>query len=199
MQEIAQKQEELERQGREIEVNIRDRNGKYPDAGEGAADSEPSLEEEEMIMHLFELVNEKNALFRRQAELMYIKRSQRLEEEQVELEYQIRCIMTKPLNQKCEEDASREEELLQRLLEVVEQRNEIVDSQEMDRRRVMQEDWSIQEQMAQRQSEMKEKMASPEAPKKPKKAKKSKESKMEDEDKRKSLRRIFKDKLVLSK
>ncbi|KAG0420620.1 hypothetical protein HPB47_003400 [Ixodes persulcatus] len=205
MQEIAQKQEELERQGREIEVNIRDRNGKYPDAGEGAADSEPSLEEEEMIMQLFELVNEKNALFRRQAELMYIKRSQRLEEEQVELEYQIRCIMTKPLNQKCEEDASREEELLQRLLEVVEQRNEIVDSQEMDRRRVMQEDWSIQEQMAQRQSEMKEKMASPEAPKKPKKAKKakkskeSKESKMEDEDKRKSLRRIFKDKLVLSK
>ncbi|EEC07381.1 conserved hypothetical protein [Ixodes scapularis] len=154
MQEIAQKQEELERQGREIEVNIRDRNGKYPDAGEGAADSEPSLEEEEMIMHLFELVNEKNALFRRQAELMYIKRSQRLEEEQVELEYQIRCIMTKPLNQKCEEDASREEELLQRLLEVVEQRNEIVDSQEMDRRRVMQEDWSIQEQMAQRQSEL---------------------------------------------
>ncbi|KAH6943769.1 hypothetical protein HPB50_026945 [Hyalomma asiaticum] len=161
MEEIATKQEELERQGREIEMQIRDRNGKYtrdglvPTAAAAAtaSDAEPTVEEEEMIMQLFELVNEKNNLFRRQAELMYIKRSQRLEEEQVELEYQIRCIMTKPLNQKCDDDAKREEELLQRLLEVVEARNEIVDSQEMDRRRVMQEDWSIQEQMAQKQSE----------------------------------------------
>lgn len=185
------------------------------------ADAEPTVEEEELIMQLFELVNEKNNLFRRQAELMYIKRSQRLEEEQVELEYQIRCIMTKPLNQKCEDDAKREEELLQRLLEVVEARNEIVDSQEMDRRRVMQEDWSIQEQMAQKQSEIKEKMVTPEVTpeKKHKKKDKQKKSKSEkkaldkkasdkkadkrddvgDEEKRKSLKKMFKEKLVLSK
>ncbi|XP_077490405.1 MICAL-like protein isoform X2 [Amblyomma americanum] len=210
MEEIAAKQEELERQGREIEMQIRDRN-----------DAEPTVEEEELIMQLFELVNEKNNLFRRQAELMYIKRSQRLEEEQVELEYQIRCIMTKPLNQKCEDDAKREEELLQRLLEVVEARNEIVDSQEMDRRRVMQEDWSIQEQMAQKQSEIKEKMVTPKVTpeKKHKKKDKQKKSKSEkkaldkkasdkkadkrddvgDEEKRKSLKKMFKEKLVLSK
>ncbi|XP_075557212.1 MICAL-like protein isoform X1 [Dermacentor variabilis] len=213
MEEIAVKQEELERQGREIEMQIRDRNGKYLRDGHvataaAASDAEPTVEEEEMIMHLFELVNEKNNLFRRQAELMYIKRSQRLEEEQVELEYQIRCIMTKPLNQKCEDDAKREEELLQRLLEVVEARNEIVDSQEMDRRRVMQEDWSIQEQMAQKQSEIKEKMVTPEPTpeKKHKKKEKHKKSKSDkkrdevgDEEKRKSLKKIFKEKLVLSK
>lgn len=214
MEEIAAKQEELERQGREIEMQIRDRNGKYlrdghvPTTAAAASDTEPTVEEEEMIMHLFELVNEKNNLFRRQAELMYIKRSQRLEEEQVELEYQIRCIMTKPLNQKCDDDTKREEELLQRLLEVVEARNEIVDSQEMDRRRVMQEDWSIQEQMAQKQSEIKEKMVTPEPTpekkhKKKDKHKKSKSDKkrdeMGDEEKRKSLKKIFKEKLVLSK
>lgn len=222
MEDIAAKQEELERQGREIEMQIRDRNGKYPQDGHsaaaaaGAADAEPTVEEEELIMQLFELVNEKNNLFRRQAELMYIKRSQRLEEEQVELEYQIRCIMTKPLNQKCEDDARREEELLQRLLEVVEARNEIVDSQEMDRRRVMQEDWSIQEQMAQKQSEIKEKMVTPKVTpeKRHKKKNKQKKSKSEkkasdkkvdkhddlgDEEKRKSLKKMFKEKLVLSK
>lgn len=168
-------------------------------------------------MQLFELVNEKNNLFRRQAELMYIKRSQRLEEEQVELEYQIRCIMTKPLNQKCEDDDKREQELLQRLLEVVEARNEIVDSQELDRRRVMQEDWSIQEQMTQRQNEIKDKMTAPEATPEKKHKKKDKHRKkdklekkekaekkadkheeMGDEEKRKSLKKIFKQKLVLS-
>lgn len=36
------------------------------------SDEEPSIEEEEHIMQLFELVNQKNALFRRQAELMYM-------------------------------------------------------------------------------------------------------------------------------
>ncbi|XP_064478030.1 MICAL-like protein 1 isoform X2 [Ornithodoros turicata] len=195
MEEIVEKQEELEQQGREIEMQIRDKNA-----------LEPSLEEEELIMQLFELVNEKNNLFRRQAELMYIKRSQRLEEEQVELEYQIRCIMTKPGSQKTEEDTIKEEELLQRLLEVVEQRNEIVESQEMDRRRVAQEDWSIQEQMAQKQSEMKEKMspASTTGKKKEKKKKHKKGDKKEDgkeseEEKRKSLRKIIKQKLVPTK
>lgn len=120
------------------------------------------------------------------------------------------------VNQKCEDDAQREEELLHRLLEVVEQRNEIVDSQEMDRRRVVQEDWSINEQMTQKQNEIKEKMVTPEAtPQKKLKQKKEKQKKSKsdkkaekkqdkkddpgDEEKRKSLRKMFKEKLVLSK
>ncbi|XP_067128414.1 MICAL-like protein 1 isoform X2 [Centruroides vittatus] len=146
MLDIEKKQQQLEKRGRELEMLIRERE-----------DSEISMEEEKAILDLFELVNLKNALFRRQAELMYIKRSQRLEEEQVEIEFQIRCLMNKPANERREEDALKEEELLQRLLDVVEQRNEIVDTIEMDRKRELQEDKSIKEHMDQKQTEMKEK------------------------------------------
>lgn len=147
MLEIEKKQQHLERQGRELEMLIRERE-----------DKELSMEEEKAILELFELVNLKNALFRRQAELMYIKRSQRLEEEQVEIEFQIRCLMNKPADQRSEEDVSKEEELLQRLLDVVEQRNEIVDTIEMDRKsRELQEDKSIKEHMEQKHTEIKEK------------------------------------------
>lgn len=144
MTEIELKQEELEKQGRELELQIRDKD----------KDEEPTVEEEELIMQLFELVNQKNALFRRQAELMYIKRSQKLEEEQADLEFQIRCLMQKPASQKTEADAAREDRLVQRLLDVVDQRNEIIDSIEMDRRREAVEDSSVQEQMDVKNSDL---------------------------------------------
>ena len=41
-------------------------------------------------MQLFDLVNEKNELFRRQTELMYMKRDHRLEEEHADTEHQER-------------------------------------------------------------------------------------------------------------
>ena len=53
------------------------------------------LQVEDMILQLFELVNEKNDLFRRQTELMYLKKEKRLEEEHSELEYQVRRNLTK--------------------------------------------------------------------------------------------------------
>ncbi|GFU40804.1 MICAL-like protein 2 [Nephila pilipes] len=135
MKEIEEKQRECERQGREIEILIRDRD----------KDEEASVEEEEYIMQLFELVNQKNALFRRQAELMYIKRSQRLEEQQAEIELQIRQLIENP--DKNEEDKVKEEELILELMDIVDQRNCIIDSIEMDRRRELEEDASVQEQI----------------------------------------------------
>jgi len=135
MKEIEIKQRGFEKQGREIELLIRDRD----------KDEEASVEEEEYIMQLFELVNQKNALFRRQAELMYIKRSQRLEEQQEELEKQIRQLMEKPESEKSEEDKTKEEELIYELTDIVDQRNSIIDSIEMDRRRELEEDVSVQE------------------------------------------------------
>ncbi|GFY56027.1 MICAL-like protein 2 [Trichonephila inaurata madagascariensis] len=175
MKEIEEKQRECERQGREIEILIRDRD----------KDEEASVEEEEYIMQLFELVNQKNALFRRQAELMYIKRSQRLEEQQAEIELQIRQLIEKP--DKKDEDKVKEEELILELMDIVDQRNCIIDSIEMDRRRELEEDASVQEQIEIKNgdlpiaAEIKEKNTGKDK-KKDKKAKKDKKKKKEDKD-----------------
>lgn len=140
--EIEEKQAELEKQGVDIEKLIRD---KFQD------DVDPSDEEEDLILQLFELVNKKNALFRRQTELIYLKRQQRLEEEHADLEFQIRCLMEKTEEKKTDEDRALEERLIARLVDVVTQRSEIVESMEMDRLREEQEDRSIREQLSVRQ------------------------------------------------
>lgn len=69
---------------------------------------------EELILELFALVNEKNELFRRQAELTLLRRQQRLEEEHAEVEYEIRCLMCQPEATKTDFDKQREETLIQR-------------------------------------------------------------------------------------
>ncbi|GIZ03915.1 MICAL-like protein 2 [Caerostris extrusa] len=177
MKEIEEKQRECERQGREIEILIRDRD----------KDEEPTVEEEENIMQLFELVNQKNALFRRQAELMYIKRSQRLEEQQANLEMKIRQLMEKPEAEKNDDDKVKEEELILELMDIVDQRDCIINSIEMDRRRELEEDASVQEQIEIKNgdlpitAEIKEKNTG--KAKKEKKAKKDKKDKKKAKDK----------------
>ena len=97
-------------------------------------------EVEDLIMQLFELVNEKNELFRRQAELMYMRRQHRLEQEQADIEYEIRLLMAQPEHNKTDSDKTREEGLIARLMEVVQLRNAVVDCLEMDRLREAEED-----------------------------------------------------------
>lgn len=79
-----------------------------------STDSPLSTDVEELVLELFALVNEKNELFRRQAELMLLRRQQRLEEEHAEVEYQIRCLMCQPEATKTDFDKQREETLIQR-------------------------------------------------------------------------------------
>lgn len=62
---LEEQQRGLERQGVRLEEIIRDR-------GEGLPEGAPDAETDELVLQLFELVNEKNELFRRQAELMYM-------------------------------------------------------------------------------------------------------------------------------
>lgn len=97
-------------------------------------------EVEDLIMQLLDLVVEKNELFRRQAELMYLRRQHRLEQEQADLEYEIRVLMAQPECNKTDSDKAKEEAMIGRLVEVVQQRNEVVDCLEMDRLREVQED-----------------------------------------------------------
>lgn len=96
-------------------------------------------EVEDLILQLFEIVNEKNELFRRQAELMYLyvdfrkissswfiinslfcsRRLHRLEQEQADIEYEIRVLMAQPERNKTDSDKAREEGLIARKVEVI--------------------------------------------------------------------------------
>lgn len=112
LEDIEVKQLELERQGVALEENIRALT--EPEDGSEPVAVGGSIHVEEMILQLFDLVNEKNELLRRQTELMYVRRQQRLEEEHAELEFQIRVLMDLPDGKKTDEDRLREEELINR-------------------------------------------------------------------------------------
>ena len=88
------KQQEMERQGVDLEKTIREvceqSDKKRAEAGLENNDRDSlGPEAEDLIVQLFELVNEKNELFRRQTELMYMKREHRLEEEHADIEHQV--------------------------------------------------------------------------------------------------------------
>ncbi|XP_026329379.1 MICAL-like protein 1 isoform X2 [Hyposmocoma kahamanoa] len=138
----------LERQGVLIEQMIRDK------CDEGS--TAPQEEVEDLVIQLCELVNEKNDLFRKQTELMYIRRQQRLEQEQADIEHEIRVIQSRPAN-RCDADKSREEHLVLRLVQIVRMRDELVQQLDAERRRERQEDLaiaaSIASKRAQRNSE----------------------------------------------
>lgn len=138
LNDIEIKQQGLERQGVELEARIR---AKF----DGDASITPYVED--LVLQLFELVNEKNELFRKQAELMYLRRQQHLEEEHAELEKEIRELMSQPEVNKTDSDKELEEQLIQRLVEVVERRDAIVQCLEMDRIREAEEDRSISAQL----------------------------------------------------
>lgn len=146
---IEVQQQGLEKQGVQLEKMIRERT-EGPDSQERqnqdldnstlSATNRNTKEVEDLIMQLFDLVVEKNELFRRQAELMYLRRQHRLEAEQADLEYEIRVLMAQPECNKTDSDKAKEETMIVRLMEVVKQRNEVVDCLEMDRLREAQED-----------------------------------------------------------
>jgi len=144
---IEVKQGELERQGVKLEKTIREICARN-DAEEGANRDSLGPEAEDLIIQLFDLVNEKNELFRRQTELIYMKKENRLEEQHADCEYQIRVIMSKPECQRTEEDKKKEDRLISKLVEIVGLRNEIVDCLEMDRLRELDEDTAIENHMS---------------------------------------------------
>ncbi|XP_038215602.1 MICAL-like protein 1 isoform X3 [Zerene cesonia] len=125
----------LERQGVLIEQMIRDKCDE--------ASMAPQEEIEDLVIQLCELVNEKNDLFRKQTELMYIRRQQRLEQEQADIEHEIRVIQSRPAVNRIDADKAREEQLVCRLVEIVRMRDELVQQIDAERRRERQEDLAI--------------------------------------------------------
>lgn len=144
---IEVKQGGLERQGVKLEKSIREICA-VSDAKEGADTDSLGPEAEDLIIQLFDLVNEKNELFRRQTELIYMKKDNRLEEMHADCEYQIRVLMSKPECMRTDDDKMSEERLIAKLVEIVTQRNEIVDCLEMDRLRELDEDTAIEDHLS---------------------------------------------------
>ncbi|XP_017878879.1 MICAL-like protein 1 isoform X2 [Ceratina calcarata] len=184
LDEIEMQQQGLEKQGVRLEQLIRSK----CESGPRNNDASLGTDVEELVLELFALVNEKNELFRRQAELMLLRRQQRLEEEHAEIEYQIRCLMSRHESTKTDFDKQKEEALIQRLVEIVEKRNEIVDCLEMDRRREIEEDRSINRHMDLFAAKNKNESMNNEVSEK----KKRKQSKSKEKTKEKKLKKTFK-------
>merc|ERR1712098_502302 len=72
----------------------------------------------------------------------------RLEEMHADCEYQIRVLMAKAECQRTDDDKVSEERLITKLVEIVTQRNEIVDCLEMDRLREIDEDTAIEDHLS---------------------------------------------------
>ncbi|KAM7372343.1 hypothetical protein PAMP_009520 [Pampus punctatissimus] len=121
MRQLDKHLEALEHKGVQLERNLRDcKNDK---------------EEERMLMDWFTLIHERHILVRRDTELVYLTKQQKLEERQTDVEYELRCLLNKPESDWSQEDRGREKQLMDELVAIIEQRNQIISSLDQDRQR----------------------------------------------------------------
>ncbi|XP_055079627.1 MICAL-like protein 2a isoform X2 [Periophthalmus magnuspinnatus] len=128
---------QLERDGVELEKRLR----RCEEEGRGDILMDP------LMVDWFNLIREKQMYIRKESELVYIARTLELEEQQPGVEGELRRLLEKPDHLKSCEEQEREQQLMQRLVEIVDGRNAIVDGLDEDRLREFEEDRQLNEMM----------------------------------------------------
>merc|ERR1719154_539540 len=134
----------LEDQGVHLEKKIRDildRNATTEPMGPTGDDQ--IKPEDDLIIQLFDLVNEKNEMIRKQSEVIFLEKEKLLEEEQIECDQKVRVFLDKNEVDKTDVEKVEEARLINKIIEIVKERNEIVNHLEMDRLREIEEDCAI--------------------------------------------------------
>ncbi|XP_052570714.1 F-actin-monooxygenase MICAL2-like isoform X2 [Peromyscus californicus insignis] len=127
-QAIQRQLEEVEEQQRTSEI----RGVKLEKVLRGEADS-GTQDEAQLLQEWFKLVLEKNKLMRYESELLIMAQELELEDHQSRLEQKLREKMLKDEGQKDESDLKEEQEIFEEMMQVIEQRNKLVDSLEEQR------------------------------------------------------------------
>ncbi|XP_068192435.1 MICAL-like protein 1 isoform X2 [Antennarius striatus] len=126
MKELYKQLEAMERQGVELEKNLRECTN--------------DKNEEQMLKEWFILIHDRHILVRRDTELVHLKAQQKLEEKQADVEYRLRCLLNKPESDWSQEDRSLERQLMDELVAIIEQRNQIICNLDQDKQRERGED-----------------------------------------------------------
>ncbi|XP_060713241.1 MICAL-like protein 2a isoform X1 [Tachysurus vachellii] len=135
LQEIENSLSDLEKAGIDLERRLRS----CEEEGSGDILADP------LMVDWFNLIRKKQSYIRRESELMYITKTQGLEEQQPEVEGELRKLINKPEHLKSTSEMKRESDLMKKLVEIVNDRNAIVDGLEEDRRREEEEDQKLNE------------------------------------------------------
>ncbi|XP_039508023.1 MICAL-like protein 1 [Pimephales promelas] len=99
--------------------------------------------DENLLVDWFILIHKKNMLVRRDAELVYMLRQHRLEQQQTDVEFELRCLFNKPEQDWSSDDRQQEHQLMSHLLSIIQQRNDIISSLDLDRQREEEEDMML--------------------------------------------------------
>lgn len=126
MGQVAKHLEAVEEQGVELERSIR-----------GCSNNKA---EEKLLMDWFCLVHQRHVLLRKDTELVLLFKQQELEQRQEDVEYELRCLLNKPEAQWTEQEQRQEQQLMQDLLSIIEQRNQVISRLDQDAQRERAED-----------------------------------------------------------